>query len=260
MNRFRRLFLNKNQRVLNIYCTAGFPKLDDTLSVMKALQQAGTDIIEIGMPYSDPIADGEAIQKSDDIALKNGMTIKHLFQQLWNMRIEISVPVVLMGYLNPVLQYGFEKFCAKCAEVGIDGMIIPDLPAYEFENTYGKIVKQYGLDFIFLVTPETSEKRVRMLDTLSSGFLYAVTSSSTTGGEKDFEAVNKYLHILKSYGLKNPILAGFGVKDKESFDKVCEVADGAIIGSAFVKTLQQAYTQGKSLEAATVQFVESIIQ
>lgn len=255
MSRFENLFQNKNQRVLNIYCTAGFPKLDDTLRIMKALEKYGADIIELGMPYSDPVADGEAIQKSDDIALKNGMTIKHLFAQLENMRSEISVPVVLMGYLNPVLQYGFENFCAKAAEVGVDGLIIPDLPAYEFENEYGAIVKKYGLDFIFLITPETSEERIKKLDSLSSGFLYAVTSSSTTGGDKDFGVVDNYLHTLQKMNLKNPVLAGFGVKDKTTFDAACNHAHGAIIGSAYIKSLQN----NSDIESATEEFLNSVL-
>ena len=154
--RFENLFRRKSQNVLNIYCTAGFPKLDDTVQMMVALEKYGADIIELGMPYSDPVADGEAIQKSDDIALKNGMTVNILFQQLKRMREYVSIPVVLMGYLNPVLQYGFENFCAKAAEAGVDGLIIPDLPAYEFENEYGAIVKKYGLDFMFLITPLSS--------------------------------------------------------------------------------------------------------
>src|SRR5258705_6792474 len=181
MNRIQELFNNKKSNVLNVYCTAGYPKLDSTLSVMKALQQYGADIIELGMPYSDPLADGPVIQHSSSIALANGMTIKKLFEQLKDFRKEISIPVILMGYMNPVLQYGFEKFCADAKAVGIDGLILPDLPEHEFETEYGAIIEKYGLDFIFLVTPETSEARVRQLDGLSTGFLYAVSSSSTTG-------------------------------------------------------------------------------
>ena len=255
MSRFENLFKKKKQRILNIYCTAGFPKLDDTLRIMKALEKNGADIIELGMPYSDPIADGEAIQISDDIALKNGMTIKHLFEQLQNMRNEVSVPVVLMGYLNPVLQYGFENFCVKAAEIGVDGLIIPDLPPYEFENEYGETIKKYGLDFVFLVTPETSEERIKKLDSLSSGFLYAVTSSSTTGGDKDFRVVDNYIHKLHKMNLKNPILAGFGVKDKTTFDAVCSHANGAIIGSAYIKAIQN----NSNIESATEQFLNGIL-
>src|SRR5215467_7450505 len=174
MNRIEELFTKKQNRVLSVYCTAGFPHLDDTLSVMKALQENGADMIELGMPYSDPLADGPVIQHSSTIALQNGMTIKKLFEQLKEFRKEVSIPVLLMGYMNPILQYGFEKFCADAAKVGIDGLILPDLPEYEFETEYGALIKKYDLDFVFLVTPETSHERIEKLDQLSTGFLYAV--------------------------------------------------------------------------------------
>lgn len=254
MSRILKLFETKRNNVLNIYCTAGYPQPDSTVAIMKALQKNGADIIELGMPYSDPVADGPVIQHSDDVALKHGMTIQKLFEQLKNFRKEIHIPVVLMGYLNPVLQYGFEHFCAKAAEVGVDGLIIPDLPAYEFENEYSIHTKKYGLDFIFLVTPETSEERVRKLDELTSGFLYAVTSSSTTGGNKDFDTVSDYLQKLRSYNLKNPVLAGFGVKDKATFRKVCEHANGAIIGSAYIRALQG----DNSIEENTQTFLKMV--
>ncbi len=243
------------KKILNIYCTAGYPKLDSTLTVMKSLQDSGADIIELGMPYSDPLADGETIQKSSAIALANGMTIHTLFEQLAGMREEIKIPVVLMGYMNPVLQYGFEQFCADAAKVGVDGLILPDLPQHEFEKTYKAIIEKYQLDFIFLVTPETSEERIKKLDALSSGFLYAVSSSSTTGGEKDFNAVALYLQRLQSYGLKNPVLVGFGIKDKKTFYGACKYAQGAIIGSAYIKIIQHA----QSPEAITRSFVQSIL-
>src|SRR5882757_10003382 len=234
MSRIQQLFASKQQRVLNVYCTAGYPQLDSTLPVMKALQSNGADLIELGMPYSDPLADGPVIQASGSKALANGMTIATLFKQLKDFRKQINVPVILMGYMNPVLQYGFEKFCADAAAVGIDGLILPDLPEYEFETEYGAIIKKHGLDFIFLVTPETSEERVRRLDELSSGFLYAVSSSSTTGSDKNMADVNAYLQRLKSYNLKNPVLVGFGIKDKQSFDTACRHANGAIIGTAYI--------------------------
>src|SRR6187397_400906 len=202
MSRIKNLFQKKRQQVLNVYCTAGYPQLDSTLEIMKALQENGADIIELGMPYSDPLADGPVIQQSSSIALANGMTIKKLFEQLKDFRKNISVPVVLMGYMNPVLQYGFEKFCADAAAVGVDGLILPDLPEHEFETEYGTAIKKHGLDFIFLVTPETSEERVKKLDELSTGFLYAVSSSSTTGNKKDFTEVEKYLQHLKNMNLK----------------------------------------------------------
>ncbi|ANH79849.1 tryptophan synthase subunit alpha [Niabella ginsenosidivorans] len=238
MSRLKQLFEQKSENILNIYCTAGYPALNSTIPVMKALQESGADIIELGIPYSDPLADGETIQNSSVVALRNGMTIAGLFEQLQTMRTRISIPVILMGNINPVLLYGFERFCKDAATVGVDGLIIPDLPPYEFEITYKTVVEKYGLDFIFLVTPETSEERVRRLDALSSGFLYAVSSSSTTGRDKDFSAVEKYLERLKSYQLKNPILVGFGIKDHETFSRAARHSNGAIIGSAFIKALE----------------------
>lgn len=254
MSRLSEAF-QSGKKILNIYCTAGYPKLDSTLTVMKSLQDSGADIIELGMPYSDPLADGETIQKSSAIALANGMTMHTLFEQLAGMRDEIRIPVVLMGYMNPVLQYGFEQFCADAAKVGVDGLILPDLPQHEFEKTYKAIVEKYNLNFIFLVTPETSEERIKKLDQLSSGFLYAVSSSSTTGGEKDFNEVELYLKRLQGYGLKNPVLVGFGIKDKKTFYGACKYAQGAIIGSAYIKIIQHA----QSPEAITRSFVQSIL-
>ncbi len=256
MSRLNHTFQQPTKKILNVYCTAGYPKPDSTLDVMKSLQANGADIIELGMPYSDPLADGPVIQQSGSIALANGMTIATLFEQLKDFRKGISIPVILMGYMNPVLQYGFEKFCTDAATVGIDGLILPDLPEYEFETEYGAIIKKYGLDFIFLVTPETSEERIKKLDSLSSGFLYAVSSSSTTGGDKSTTASTEYLQKLKNLQLKNPILVGFGIKDKASFDAVCQLADGGIIGSAYIKALQNT----TDVNAATKNFLSSIIR
>src|SRR6478735_3501046 len=240
MNRLEELFQQKKENVLNVYCTAGYPQLDNTLKVMKALQDNGADLIELGMPYSDPLADGPVIQASGSKALENGMSIEVLFQQLRDFRKEIYVPVILMGYMNPVLQFGFEKFCQYCADAPIDGLILPDLPEYEYETEYGEIIQRYGLDFIFLITPETSEERIRKLDSLSSGFLYAVSSSSITGSDKDFSPVETYLERLQKMNLKNPILVGFGIKDKHTFNMACKHANGAIIGSAYIKALENA--------------------
>ena len=239
MKRIKNLFQNKANKILNVYCTAGYPQLDSTIVVMKALQENGADIIELGMPYSDPLADGPVIQHSSSIALANGMTIKKLFEQLKEFRKNISIPVVLMGYMNPVLQYGFEKFCADAASVGIDALILPDLPEHEFETEYGAIIKKHGLDFIFLVTPETSEERIKKLDKLSTGFLYAVSSSSTTGSDKNMTDVKSYLQKLKGMNLKNPVLVGFGIKDKTTFEAACDNANGAIIGTAYIKALAE---------------------
>lgn len=255
MSRITRLFAQKEKNILNVYCTAGFPHLNSTLEVMEALQESGADLIELGMPYSDPLADGPVIQASSAQALRNGMTIAKLFEQLSGFRSRIQVPVVLMGYLNPILQYGFERFCRSAAEVGIDGLILPDLPIFEFEWEYGAIIQKYGLDFIFLVTPETSEARIRQLDAQSSGFLYAVSSSSTTGKEKDFSAASDYLEKLKAMQLKNPVLVGFGIKDRESFGTACRYAHGAIIGSAYIKALDGS----DDPRAATKKFLESIL-
>jgi tryptophan synthase alpha chain len=255
MTRIEELFKKKQTKILNVYCTAGFPQLEDTLTVMRALEKEGADVIELGMPYSDPLADGPVIQHSSTIALQNGMTIKKLFEQLLDFRKEISVPVLLMGYMNPILQYGFEKFCAEASAVGIDGLILPDLPEHEFETEYGAIIKKYGLNFVFLVTPETSEERVKKLDALSTGFLYAVSSSSTTGKDKNMNDVKGYLQKLKNLKLKNPVFVGFGIKDKQTFETACENANGAFIGTAFIKALEN----DNDVERATKKFVNEII-
>ena len=262
MSRIKKIFETKGKNILNVYCTAGYPQLNSTIEVIKALEQNGASIIELGMPYSDPLADGPVIQHSGSVALANGMTIAKLFEQLKDFRINspsgdggISIPVILMGYMNPVLQYGFEKFCVNAAAVGIDGLILPDLPEYEFETEYGAIIKRNNLDFIFLVTPETSEERIKKLDSLSSGFLYAVSSSSTTGSDKKTANTDDYLKKLSSLNLKNPVLVGFGIKDKASFDAVCQLADGAIIGSAYIKALEN----NADVNAATKTFLSSIL-
>ncbi|GAB2655633.1 tryptophan synthase subunit alpha [Flavihumibacter cheonanensis] len=255
MSRIQSLFQKKHKRVLNVYCTAGYPELNSTLPVMESLEANGADLIELGMPYSDPLADGPVIQHSSAIALENGMTISRLFEQLDGFRDRITVPVILMGYMNPVLQYGFERFCADAASVGVDGLILPDLPEYEFESEYGAIIRKYGLDFIFLVTPETAENRVKKLDGLSTGFLYAVSSSSTTGSNKQMTSVKDYLQRLESYQLTNPVLVGFGIKDRESFDAACAHANGAIIGTAYIKALEGTSDVGSVTKA----FLSTII-
>lgn len=255
MNRITTLFNNKKSRVLNVYCTAGYPELKSTLEVLKSLQSAGADMIEIGMPYSDPLADGPVIQQSSARAIENGMTMKRLFADLKDFRKDVEVPVVLMGYMNPVLQFGFEKFCALAAETGIDGLILPDLPMYEYETEYGAIINKYGLKFIFLVTPETSEERVRKLDELSTGFLYAVSSSSTTGNEKNMNSQVGYFKKLSGMKLKNPILIGFGIKDKATFDAACKYSNGAIIGTAYIRALEKS----DSIAATTKEFINGII-
>jgi tryptophan synthase alpha chain len=255
MSRIAELFLKKQQQVLNVYCTAGYPQLNSTLPVMKALQQSGADIIELGMPYSDPLADGEVIQGSSTRALQNGMSMAVLFEQLANCRTEVQVPLILMGYMNPVLQYGFENFCAKAAEVGVNGLILPDLPLFEYETEYAPVIKKYGLDFIFLVTPETSEERIRKIDKLGSGFIYAVSSASTTGNNKRIEDQEPYFERLKNMQLQNPILVGFGIKDNASFEAACRHTNGAIIGSAYIKAIENA----GDIAAATSTFLDRIV-
>ncbi len=256
MSRISKVFEQKQGSVLNVYCTAGFPELDSTMDVMEALQENGADLIELGMPYSDPLADGEVIQKSSARALDNGMNMKQLFAQLQNMKSRIHVPVILMGYMNPVMQYGFEKFCADAAEAGVSGLILPDLPEYEFETEYGPIIKKYGLDFIFLVTPETTPERVKKLDALSTGFLYAVSSSSTTGSSKNMTDVSGFLQRLAEYKVKNPVLVGFGIKDSESFRSASKYSQGAIIGTAYIKAIDGA----DSIKEATKTFLSSVLK
>ena len=255
MSRIQELFKRKQNDILNVYCTAGYPRLDSTLKLMRALQDHGADMIEIGMPYSDPLADGPVIQESSTQALQNGMTLKILFSQLKDCRKTIHLPLILMGYMNTVLQYGFEKFCADAKEVGIDGLILPDIPPYEFESEYGAIIKKYGLDFIFLVTPETPEHRIKQLDRLSSGFLYAVSSSSTTGSQKNMNDVAQYLERLRAMDLSNPVLVGFGIGDRASFTEACRHASGAIIGSAFIKAMKNSENEEESVK----QFLKSVI-
>ncbi len=255
MTRIEEFFIKKNDHILNMYCTAGFPHLESTLEVMAAFQQNGADLIELGMPYSDPLADGPVIQQSNLRAIHNGMTIEKLFGQLQHMRATIKVPVIMMGYMNPVLQYGFEKFCSKAAEVGIDGLILPDLPMYEYETEYGAIIKKYNLNFIFLVTPETKDDRLKKIDELSSGFIYAVSSSSTTGNNKDIADQEPYFKKLKAMNFKNPLLVGFGIKDKTTFQAACKHTNGAIIASAYIKALEHSSNIGET----TKSFIQSVL-
>jgi tryptophan synthase alpha chain len=256
MSRIGELFEKKKQNILNVYFTAGFPTLSSTLPIMKSLQQAGADMIELGMPYSDPLADGPVIQSSSAVALANGMTIRRLFGQLKNFRKDIHIPVLLMGYMNPIMQYGFENFCREANEVGVDGLILPDLPMFEFEKEYGDTVKKYGLDFVFLVTPETKETRIRQLDAYSSGFLYAVSSSSTTGKNTRLGDQEEYFRRLQTLKLKNPVLIGFGIRDKSSFSEACSFANGAIIGTAFIRVLEGATEQ--EIPNRTKNFIKSL--
>jgi tryptophan synthase alpha chain len=253
-NKLTALFQTKNKNLLNVYCTAGFPKKESTAEVLLALQKAGVDIIELGMPYSDPIADGPVIQESNMLAIDNGMTIDLLFKQLKDVQKDIHVPIILMGYLNPVLQFGLEKFCKMAASVGVAGIILPDLPMYEFEHVYKKYFSQNNLCFIFLVTPQTSKERILAIDKLSSGFIYAVSSNSVTGTTLNKDGQNDYFNKLAFMKLKNPLMIGFGINNKETFENACKYASGAIVGSAFIKAIGKV----KSIENATVAFVKTI--
>lgn len=243
-----------SMKKLNIYFTAGIPTLEDTGKIAGLIQESGADMMEIGIPYSDPVADGPVIQEAHSLALNNGMSIKKLFDQLAEIKDSVIIPKILMGYLNPVLQFGFENFCHKCSEVGISGLIIPDLPPIEFEKKYGKILKKYNLNFTFLITPETSEERIKYLDSLSSGFLYAVSSSSTTGNGNTVVKNENYLNRLASLELKNPVFIGFGIKNKSDFENVTEKAQGGIIGTAFVKIL----LENKNWEIEAANFIHSV--
>lgn len=240
MSRIKELFQTK-KNILSIYYTAGYPGLNDTLKIAEALEQAGADLLEIGFPYSDPVADGPTIQASSKQSLDQGMDLKLLFEQLKDLRRKISIPVLLMGYVNPVLQYGVENFCKACVEVGVDGCIVPDLPMVEYEELYQTVFEKNGLTNIFLVTPQTSPDRIRKIDALSNGFIYLLSSSATTGQHLQVsENTENYFSRIADMKLNNPTMIGFGINSKETFDKACQYANGAIIGSAFVKALDGA--------------------
>ncbi len=239
MNRIKELFKKKDKNILSIYFTAGFPELNSTMAILVALEKNGADMIEVGMPFSDPLADGPVIQNSSEVALKNGMNMDLLFEQTKEMRKQISIPLVLMGYLNPLLQYGVEKFLKRAAENGFDALIIPDLPMREYELNYKNLFEKYNIKNIFLVTPDTSEERIRKIDGLSDAFIYLVASSGTTGTRDNVtDEQQNYFHRIASYNLKNPLLAGFGISNRETFEKTCTHTNGAIIGSAFIKELE----------------------
>ena len=253
-NRITKLFEQKKEHILSIYFTAGFPNLEDTTSIIRHLDEAGADLIEIGFPFSDPLADGETIQKSSQIALDNGMSVKLLFQQLENIRQHTEIPIILMGYLNPVLQYGEKAFIEKCAALGIDGLIIPDMPLSYYQNHLQTAFRANNLSNILLITPETSEERIRLIDEHSEGFIYMVSSNSITGANKDLTHQAAYFQKVTEMQLQNPRLIGFGIHDKASFANACAYSSGAIIGSAFIKHLAK-YGVSKS---AISEFVESV--
>ncbi len=258
MNRIDKLFSEKEQGILSVYMTAGFPGLNDTVQVLESLQESGADMVEIGIPFSDPLADGPVIQKSSQEALENGMSLALLFKQLSGIRNKVQIPLVMMGYLNPVLQYGMERFVKDCVSVGIDGLILPDLPMDIYQEEYRDLIEGAGLHFIMLVTPQTSEDRIKQIVDVSGGFLYMVADSSTTGARKDLkESQLEYFARVKQMKLSLPALIGFGISNRETFQQACEYSRGAIIGSAFI----QAVGSGKgTLEQRIHAFVGPIIQ
>lgn len=237
-NRLDQLFDRKKENVLNIYFTAGYPNLHDTGEIILELDRAGVDLIEVGMPYSDPLADGPTIQQSGQVALKNGMTLPLLFEQLAAVRPKTELPLVLMGYFNQVMQYGEQKFIDRCREVGIDGVILPDLPLFEYETYYRKQFEAAGLHVCFLITPQTSEERIRKVDELSRGFIYMVSNASITGAKNEItDKQVAYFKRVSAMQLENPRLIGFGISNYQTFRTACQYANGAIIGSAFIKAL-----------------------
>ena len=255
-NRINTLFEKKNNNILSVYFTAGFPNLNDTVKIIQELEKNGVDLIEVGMPFSDPTADGPTIQKSSELALQNGMSLNLLFEQLKTIRESVSIPLVIMGYFNPVYQYGIKEFCEKCNEIGIDGTILPDLPLDEFEGEYKTTYEENNLHNILLITPQTSEARIRQIDEASSGFIYMVSSSSTTGAGKKVEDFQKdYFEKIQDMNLKNPTVIGFGISDNATFVNACKYANGAIIGSAFVSSFNTEQT----LEVSVAQFVKNML-
>ena len=252
MNRIHQK-LQENKKLLSIYFTAGYPSINDTVSILESLQKSGVDMVEIGLPFSDPLADGPTIQASSTQALKNGMTTALLFKQLKDIRKTVSIPLILMGYFNPVLQYGVAAFCAKCQEIGIDGLILPDLPLAEYQEHYKTIFEKYGLQVTFLITPQTSDVRIRQIDDASNGFIYMVSSASVTGAKSGFgNEQSNYFKRIHAMQLKNPQIVGFGISNAATFTTATQYAKGAIIGSAFIKMLTNKGVSGINT------FIESI--
>jgi tryptophan synthase alpha chain len=255
MNRIDKLFAEKKKNILSVYFTAGYPKLNDTLEVIQALEKNGADLLEIGVPFSDPMADGPVIQASGTQALHNDMSVKTLFEQLSNVRQSVSIPLVMMGYLNPIIQFGFENYCREAVRCGIDGFIIPDLPFAEYMETYKPIADEYGIHIIMLITPETSEERIRMIDQHTSGFIYMVSSASVTGAKDRFSDESlAYFRRVNAMHLQNPRLIGFGISNKETFNAACREASGAIIGSKFISLLGSE----KSIEEAAKKLMDEL--
>jgi tryptophan synthase alpha chain len=247
-NRITDLFKKKKSNVLSIYFTAGFPSKNSTAVIIEELEKVGVDMIEIGIPYSDPLADGPTIQHSSEVALKNGMTLKLLFEQLKEIRKKVSIPLLLMGYVNPVMQYGIKKFCVKAKSAGIDGIILPDLPMQEYLDEYKNIFEENGLSNIFLVTPQSSEERIRMIDEHTNGFIYLVSSASTTGKNLDISGAHAYFRRIKEMDLENSVMTGFGIHDRKSFLSAVKYSNGAIIGSAFIKAIDKSKNLKKDIQ------------
>lgn len=249
MNRITNLFETKQNDILSVYFTAGYPKLDDTVTVLKELEKKGIDMVEVGIPFSDPMADGVVIQEAATQALHNGMTLHRLFDQLENIRPEVKIPVILMGYLNPIMQFGFEDFCRRCVETGVDGMIIPDLPFADYMSDYKEIADRYNLKMIMLITPETSEERIRLIDEHTSGFIYMVSSAATTGAQQSFDDQKQaYFRRINGMNLRNPRLVGFGISNKATFEAASSNSSGAIIGSKFIQLLKSEATIEKAID------------
>ena len=240
MNRINKLFENRKKKILSVYFTAGYPELNNTAEIIRELDKSGVDMIEIGMPFSDPVADGPVIQRSSEQALRNGMTLNLLFEQLSALRELTDIPVILMGYINPVFRFGVDKFLMKCRETGIDGTIIPDLPVEEFKESYEPLFTKNNILNIFLVSPQTPVDRIHYLDRISKGFLYIVSTTSTTGGTNSFDQSHlNYFRKINDLKLNTPRLIGFGISDKTTYNQACEYSDGVIIGSAFIKSLDE---------------------
>ena len=248
MNRIDKLFKEKQDKILSVYFPAGYPQLNDTMPILEQLQIGGVDMVEIGIPFSDPMADGVVIQEASTEALKNGISLRKIFTQLENMRNKITIPVILMGYLNPIMQFGFENFCKHCSQTGVDGVIIPDLPFDDYINDYKSISDTYGINIIMLITPETSSQRIKLIDDNTKGFIYMVSSASVTGTQNSFDDTKQqYFKRIDQMKLKNPRLVGFGVSNKETFNTVCTYSKGAIIGSHFVKLLKNTKTHSEAV-------------
>jgi tryptophan synthase alpha chain len=250
MNRINQLFVTKSSNILSIYFCAGHPTLEGTADTIKTLEKQGVDMIEVGIPFSDPMADGPVIQDAATKALRNGMTLKRLFSQLEGIRDNVKMPLILMGYLNPIMQFGFEAFCQRCTEVGIDGVIIPDLPFKDYLEEYKPVADKYDIRIIMLITPETSDERIRFIDDNTDGFIYMVSSASTTGAQKEFgDQKQAYFSRIKSMNLQHPCMIGFGISNKQTLEAAQANAAGAIIGSKFVKLFEETQDAGKAIEA-----------